>query len=277
MAYNDTTKQWELETDDETLERLLNAYNSFVQDANMNVNTIKGSGLEGAFYTYIRGYYDLLQSGVLDLQAKMQFAIKEASFQVLRPNVIKDNIVIYAEKKGLELAVFDLNNTKMTGNPEGIYLVVKPVLTLNQQNEIMSDIGKNCVVAGVIMQGTTSIFTTLSTGNQLEVKYTQATQLPFKIKVEIKRKTTSIDAVNLQSEIQQEILNFFQETYKLGVDFNATDIQFILINKFKNLSEIQVYYSLDETEPYTYILGSYVVPYDKFLNVTINDILVEVL
>ena len=102
----------------------------------MDINKIKGSGLEGVLYTYIRGFYDLLQTGVLDLQAKMTFAIKDASFQVLRPNVIKDNIVIYADKKGLELVVFDLNNTKMTGNPEGIYLVVKPTLTLNQQNEI---------------------------------------------------------------------------------------------------------------------------------------------
>jgi len=274
MAYNDTTKQWELETEDETLQRLLTTYNSVVPNANMDINKIRGSGLEGVLYTYIRGFYDLLQTGVLDLQAKMTFAIKDASFQVLRPNVIKDNIVIYAEKKGLELAVFDLNNTKMTGNPEGIYLVVKPTLTLNQQNEIMADIGKNCVVAGVIMNGTTTINTTLSTGNQLAVKYTQATQLPFKVKVEIKRKTTSIDAVNLASEIQAEILTFFTENYKIGMDFNATDIQFVLINKFKNLSDIMVYYSLDAL---TYTLGSYVIPYNNFINVGVDDILVEVL
>lgn len=276
MAYNQTTKQWELETDDETLARLLSSYNSQVPNANMDVNSIRGSGLEGVFYTYIRGYYDLLQTGVLDLQAKMTFAIKEASFQVLRPNVIKDNIVTYAEKKGLELAVFDLNNTKMIDNTDGIYLVVKPLLTLDQQNEIMADVGKNCVVAGVVMQGTTVINAVLSTGNQLQVKYTEATKLPFKIKVEIKRKTTSVDAVNLASEIQAEILSFFKEEYKIGMDFSPTEIQYILINKFKNLSEIQVYYSLETAEPYQYVLGSYVVPYDNFLDITVDDILVEV-
>lgn len=275
MAYNDTTRQWELETEEETLQRLLNIYNQVVPNANMNINTISGTGLEGVLYTYIRGFYDVLQTGVSDLQAKMTFAIKEGQVQVLRPNVIKDNIKTLAKSKGLELAVFDLNDTKMTGNPEGIYLVVKRTLTPNQEQQIMADIGKKSVVAGVIMRGNTTINTQLSTGQQLAVKYTLSTKLPFKIKVQIKRKSTSVPETSLVEEIKQEIFTQFQEDYTIGMDFNATDIYNILITKFTGLSDILVYHSLDDG--LTYNQGSYVIPYNNYLELSINDILIEVI
>lgn len=275
MAYNDTTRQWELETEQETLQRLLNTYNQVVPNANMNINTISGTGLEGVLYTYIRGFYDVLQTGVSDLQAKMTFAIKEGQVQVLRPNVIKDNIKTLAKSKGLELAVFDLNDTKMDGNPEGIYLVVKRTLTPNQEQQIMADIGKTSVVAGVVMRGDTTINTQLSTGQQLAIKYTLATKLPFKIKVQIKRKSTSVPETSLVEEIKQEIFTQFQEDYTIGMDFNATDIYNILITKFSGLSDILVYHSLDNG--LTYNQGSYIIPYNNYIDLSINDILIEVI
>jgi hypothetical protein len=275
MAYNDTTRQWELETEQETLQRLLNTYNQVVPNANMNINTISGTGLEGVLYTYIRGFYDVLQTGVSDLQAKMTFAIKEGQVQVLRPNIIKDNIKTLAKSKGLELAVFDLNDTKMDGNPEGIYLVVKRTLTPNQEQQIMADIGKTSVVAGVVMRGDTTINTQLSTGQQLAIKYTLATKLPFKIKVQIKRKSTSVPETSLVEEIKQEIFTQFQEDYTIGMDFNATDIYNILITKFSGLSDILVYHSLDNG--LTYNQGSYIIPYNNYIDLSINDILIEVI
>lgn len=272
MAWNDTTKQYEIETEEQALTRLLDAWNNQYPTANLTISNIAGTGLHGVFYTYIHGYYTFLQSGILDIQSKMTIAIKEAQQQVLRPNVVKDNIKNYGASLGADIVVYDGNDKKLQGLDDGLYFVFKD----QPEPDVAEKVIKNCVVAGVKMQGQTAIDVLLSSGQVIQGKYTIATKIEnFKIKIQVKRKITATNESSTIGLITQEIQDYYDANYKIGMDFNPAIINKLLTAKFNDLFEILCYYSLDEG--LNWIAGGYLVPYNQFIILKYENIVVELL
>jgi hypothetical protein len=279
MVWNPNTNIYEIETEQEVLQRLVDSWNKAVPNANLTINDIAGSGLEGAFYTYLHGYYTFLQSGVVDLEQKMVALFLKAEKQLLRPPVVKDNIQTFAKNLGENMVIWDANDKKMegifpesTGSTLGVYLVFDTTPDVNN----VATIFKNCIVAGVKTYGNQELETTLTSGQIVSCKYTTAELVAdFQIRVRIKRRLQIADQTSTILEVKTAIESWYNSNYKLGMDFNPTDINRALpYDFFPDFSEIICDYSLNGGTIYNQ--GTYIVPYNKKIKIVSSIIAVEI-
>lgn len=261
MAWNDTTKQYEVDSYDDKLLRLITYYNMIVPNANITLNNIAGSGLEAVFYTHIQ-HFTFLETALLEGQAKITKYLADSSLQVLRPYVVKDNIPVYAKTKyNIDVCVFDLNDKKMFGELEGIYLVFK---SENLTNTAIQDICKNCIPAGVIFRGTSNIDVLLSTSQQIQAKYTVATTLnSLKVRLEYRETEDLGTQTEVGEKLRADLKKAIADSYIFGGNLLANDIIEKLKHAYPTISDFFIYFGFD---PDTLVQGSFVVPYENYID-----------
>lgn len=268
--WNSINDRYEIDTEAQVLERLLTTWNS-VNGLKLTINDIKGSGLEGVLYTYIRGYNTILQSGIRDTASFMAYNIIQSGLKVNRPNVIADNIITLGSELGVEVVAFDTNNPKLDGLDDGVYFVFKA----NPSESVLDTIFKSSVVVGTKTFGDLNKDVVISNGQVINFKYSIATELTdFRLKVRYRlRYNTSIESAT--ASIRSVLSNWYKNNYKLGMNVVVNDITSILMNSdFPFIDEIKVEYSLNAGVNWTE--GTYKVPYKNFVNIIADNIEVEV-
>jgi hypothetical protein len=170
------------------------------------------------------------------------------------------------------MVAYDLNSIKLTGQPVGIYFVYKT----QPSATIFDTMVKQCLVAGVVMQGTTIQNIILSNSETIIGKYTIATELvDFRIKLEIKKRIDTAETLTTTEVIKNEIVEYYKQNYTLGMDYNTAQLTKVLVEKFPDIFEIIFYHSLDGG--ISWLDGGYLIPYNNFINITDTKVVVELL
>lgn len=271
MAWNTLNNRYEVDTEEQVLQRLLDEWNK-INNISLTLNEITGSGLEAVMYTYIRGYNTLLQAGISDIASFMTYNIMDSQQKISRPNVIADNIPSFGDSLDIEVVAFDTNDRKLEGNPDGAYFVFKGDIGDTDIDTVF----KSSVVVGTKTYGSSSKDINLSNSQVVSFNYTVATELKdFRLKIRIKlRYKTAIESAT--ASIQKAVADWYQENYKLGMDIVSNDVTSIIQNSdFPYIDEVAVEHKVAEGDTWTQ--GSYIIPYENFVSLSASKIEVEVI
>lgn len=279
MVWNNTTNVYEIDSFNTKLQRILNQYNqltgsNFTLDEITNASLQgKGSGIQAVLYTYLQDLA-FIESGILDIQAKLIRFITTTQQRLLRPNQVKDNIKSLMAKDGIELVVLDGNDKKAVdqGLANGVWIITKDAIPSNKLEKFSTNLADfGCIVAGVEMNGDKQVIANLKNSQQQVYKYSEATKLEdFKIQLRYTKSQTFNDSASIESRLKQAFLEAFQQVYSVGYDFNVRALETILDPQFPELSYLEIRHSI--VNPVNYVVGAYQVPYNKYLNIVIEDI-----
>lgn len=269
MAWDNTTKAYKSTPQEEREARLIQTWNE-ITGGDITTDNYAGTGLQAVLYTFIQALGSL-ESDVVSLQSNISGALKELNQKVLRPPVVLDRCRDLIQQLELNVAVFDTNFSKLSTQPTGYYLVSK-----GEVNNLVAleELFKKTVVAGVKTFGVTVLNTTLSNGEPIQYKYTIGTQLT---NVKVKLKFTRLNQVelfeNFASNIKQVLVEKYFVNFTVANDINPFEILEFIKDLTTACSYAEVYYSLDGGT--TYINGYYAIPYDKYIVITLSDLIIE--
>ena len=271
MTWDNTTKEYIATSQTEREDRLIELWNTYT-GAEITLDNYSGSGLQGAFFTFIQALGSL-ENDVVALQSNISSALKDLNQKVLRPPVVLDRCRDLIKQLELDVTIFDTNFSKLASAPAGYYLVSKGVIP-NDKIDALDELFKKTVVAGIKTFGTTALNTTLSNGEPITYNYTVGVLLP---NVKIKIKFARLNQIELFETFAVNIKQTLAEKYFINFTV-ANDINpFEILEFIKPLTTAcgyaEVSYSLDGGT--TFVEGYCSIPYDKYISIAISDIIIE--
>jgi len=158
MTWDNTNKEYIATSQTEREARLIDLWNTYT-GADITLDNYSGSGLQGAFFTFIQALGSL-ENDVVALQSNISNALKDLNQKVLRPPVVLDRCRDLIKQLELDVAIFDNNFIKLSSEPRGYYLVSKGAIP-NDKTDALDELFKKTVVAGIKTFGTTALNTIL--------------------------------------------------------------------------------------------------------------------
>lgn len=278
MAWNETTNIYEVDSFEVKLQRCLDTYNELT-NSNYTLDEItnaslqgRGSGIHAVLYTFLQ-VLTSLESGILDIEAKLIRFIIDSQSKINRPLQMKDNIKAKMLEDGLDVVLLDNRDNKITNQSlaKGLWIITKDAIPENKREVFANNL--KSIVAGVEMNGDKSITTTLDNGMQQTYRYTEASKLDnFLVKINYQVQQDIQLQASIDSKLKSEFLKAFNKLYKIGYDFNIKQLELELYPLFPELSYIEIRHSLNG---FDYALGTYQVPYNKYLVLTETDVTTE--
>jgi len=278
MVWNNTTNIYEIDSFNTKLQRILNQYNqltgsNFTLDEITNASLQgKGSGIQAVLYTYLQDLA-FIESGILDIQAKLIRFIVDSQVQINRPLQMKDNIKAKMLEDGLEVVLLDNRDNKITNQSlsKGLWIITKDAIPQDKLIKFADNL--QGIVAGVEMNGDKSVSRTLLNNQVQTYRYTEATKEDtFKVKLRYTIEQTYTTQASIDGRLQAEFLNAFKNTYQIGNDFNIKLLEKYLYPLFPELAYLEIQHSVSASN---YKLGVYEVPYNKYLDLILGDIVSE--
>ena len=278
MVWNNTTNIYEIDSFNTKLQRILNQYNqltgsNFTLDEITNASLQgKGSGIQAVLYTYLQDLA-FIESGILDIQAKLIRFIVDSQAQINRPLQMKDNIKAKMLEDGLEVVLLDNRDNKITNQSlaKGLWIITKEAIPQDKLIKFADNL--QGIVAGVEMNGDKSVSRTLLNNQVQTYRYTEATKEDtFKVKLRYTIEQTYTTQASIDGRLQAEFLNAFKNTYQIGNDFNIKLLEKYLYPLFPELAYLEIQHSVNTSN---YELGVYEVPYNKYLDLVLGDITSE--
>ena len=280
MAWNETTNIYEVDSFEVKLQRCLDTYNQLT-NSNYTLDEItnaslqgRGSGIHSVMYTFLQ-MLTFVESGILDIEAKLIRFIIDSQAQINRPLQMKDNIKLKMLEDGLDVVLLDNRDNKITNATptlaKGLWIITKGVIPEDKLIKFADNL--QGIVAGVEMNGDKSVSRTLLNNQVQTYRYTEATKEDtFKVKLRYTIEQTYTTQASIDGRLQAEFLNAFNSTYKIGNDFNIRLLEKYLYPLFPELAYLEIQHSVNASN---YELGVYEVPYNKYLELILGDILVE--
>jgi len=280
MAWNEITNIYEVDSFEVKLQRCLDTYNQLT-NSNYTLDEItnaslqgRGSGIHAVLYTFLQ-MLTSVESGILDIEAKLIRFIIDSQSQINRPLQMKDNIKSKMLQDGLEVVLLDNRDNKITNATptldKGLWIITKGVIPEDKLIKFADNL--QGIVAGVEMNGDKNVSRTLLNNQTQVYRYTEASREDtFMVKLRYTIEQTYTTQASIDGRLQAEFLNAFNSTYKIGNDFNIKLLEKYLYPLFPELAYLEIQHSVNALD---YELGVYEVPYNKYLELILGDILVE--
>jgi hypothetical protein len=271
MTWDNTNKEYIATSQTEREDRLIDLWNTYT-GANITLDNYSGSGLQGAFFTFIQALGSL-ENDVVALQSNISNALKDLNQKVLRPPVVLDRCRDLIKQLDLDVAIFDTNFIKLSSEPRGYYLVSKGAIP-DDKIDALDELFKKTVVVGIKTYGTTALNTTLSNGEPITYNYTVGELLPdVKIKLRFTRIKKVEPFVTFEENIKIRLVEKYFINFTVANDINPIEIQEAIKDLTTDSAYCEVSYSLDGGT--TFIEGYYSIPFDKYLSLVSDDIIIE--
>lgn len=273
--WNSETNTYELDTSEAKLQRVLGAYNkrtgsNYTLDEITNASLQgRGSGIHAIFYTFLQSL-TFVESGILDMEAKLIRFIIDSQARINRPLQMKDNLKDKMLQDGLDVVLLDGQDPKIAKEDlnSGLWIITKGVIPVDKREAFANNL--KFLVAGIEMNGDKTITTTLDNGMPQTYRYTEALKLEdFKVKINYQLQRDLELQATIDARLKAEFLEAFTKYYKIGYDFSIKQLETMLYPLFPEVSYLEIRHSLDNVN---YLLGTYQVPYDKYLELSISDI-----
>ena len=269
MSWNNNLKSFEASSQQDLEARLIDKWNE-ITGGDITTDNYSGTGLQAVFYTFIQAL-TTTEGDIVTLQSYISGALRELNQKVLRPPVVLDKCRELIQQLELNVTVFDTNFSKLSTQPTGYYLVSK-----GEVNNIVAleELFKKTVVAGVKTFGTTNLDTQLSNGEPIQYKYTIGTQLTnIKIKIRFTRLSKVEPFISFSENIKNRLVEDYFANFTVANDINPFEIAEAIKDLTTDCSYGEYSYSLDNGT--TYNEGYYSIPFDKFISIIQDDIIIE--
>lgn len=193
-----------------------------------NVNTQFGTSyitetfLGTNFYKYFYALIQRLQENEVktsEIFLRMQEYFNITNEKIQRPNTTHPGIFDYFDSKG-----YFVSTKPPQAGDEGKAFVCVNVDSgaSNYEDEIkpaIIDILKDCIVAGVVSQGTEEGDVTLSNGQLFTFKYNLPTEIPVLLRLTITTSDNNEFTIDSTDDIKQTLYDNITARYKLGKNF----------------------------------------------------------
>ena len=275
MTWNNETNIYEVDSFETKLQRCLDTYNQLT-GSNFTLEEItnaslqgRGSGIHAIMYTFLQ-MLSFVESGILDIEAKLIRFIIDSQAKINRPLQMKDNIKQQMLTDGIDVVLLDNRDKKITSEnlASGLWFITKGEVAEDKREKFANNL--KSIVAGVEMNGDKQITTTLDNNMQQTYRYTEATKFDnFKVKISYQIQQDILLQASVDAKIKDEFLKAFKNIYQIGFDFNIKQFELYLYPKFPEISYFEIRHSTDGVN---YLLGTFVVPYNKYLEIEIADV-----
>lgn len=193
----------------------------------VNVNTQFGTAyttdtfLGTNFYKYFYSLIQMLQANEIktsEIVLKMQQYFSITNEAIERPNTTAPGLLNYLSAKGYTASV----KAPISADAGKIYVCVNVDNTAPTYAATKLDICtsiKDCVVAGVISQGTEVSTITLANNQSFDFKYNLPTKIPVKLKLTITLSANNQSTILSDAQIAQNLFANINARYRLGMSF----------------------------------------------------------
>jgi hypothetical protein len=192
-----------------------------------NVNTQFGTTyttetfLGTNFYKYFYALIQRLQENEIktsEIFLRMQEYFNITNEQIQRPNTTHPGIYDYFASKGY----FVSTKPPLDADAGKAYICVNVdsgALDYAAKKLEICTIIKDCVVAGVVSQGTETQDITLSNGQSMTFKYNLPTKIPVKLRLTLTLSSNNEFTIDSTDTIKLNLYNNINSKYKLGKNF----------------------------------------------------------
>jgi hypothetical protein len=235
-------------------------------------DTFLGTNFYKFFYALVQRLQENeIKTSEIFLRMQEYFVITNESIQ--RPNTTHPGIYDYFQSKGYFVSTkppidadagkayicVDVDNTLPT-----YATVIKPFLC---------GLVKNCVVAGVVSQGTETTSITLTNGQSFDFKFNLPVKVPIKLKLTLTLSENNEYAVSSPDAVKQVLYNNIVAKYRLGKNFEPQ--RYFSVADAPWASSVLLQYSVDAGV--NWLSAFYNADYNYVLTFSLTDItIVEV-
>lgn len=241
-----------------------------------NINTqFNQSYTESNFVgtNWYKYFYALVQQLVVEQAKTSEIFSQLQQYFVLtneklsRPNTTAPGIIDYFASKGFFVSVkppIDLDAGK-------VFICVDTDADADDYEQTKEELGgyvRDCVVAGVVSQGTEEVEIVLSNSQAFTFKYNLPDRIPILIKVTLTQSDNNDFAIPPPEETRQKVYDKINSIYRLGKNFEPQ--RYFSVADAPWCSEVLLEYSEDEGSSYTAAVA--VNDYDEVFTFGLTDI-----
>lgn len=179
--------------------------------------TFLGTNFYKYFYSLVQ-HLQLNEIKTSEIFARLQEYFNVTNEKVLRPNTTGPGIFDYFQSKGFFVSIKPPTND----DAGKVFICIDVDSTDDNYEETKKELCgyvKDCVVAGVVSQGTEATAITLSNNQSFDFKYSLPNPIPVLLKLTLTLSGNNSFSILGPDEIKELLMANIAARYKLGMDF----------------------------------------------------------